>query len=146
MTVPVRTARPHDIDDLIRLEHDCFESPNPRLLIRLCGSSDGLLVYETDGDDDVVGYILAVPVGRRDARVLSFCVDESNRREGYGRTLMLEAVRRLRDKGFERLSLEVRVSNSPAIELYESFGFVRTGRQDGYYEDGEDAYVMEKSL
>ncbi len=144
MTVAVRTARPHDIDALISLENSCFESPNTRLLIRLCGSSDGLLVYETDGD--VVGYILAVPIGRRDARVLSFCVDDEYRREGYGRSLMLEAVRRLRDKEFERLSLEVRVSNSPAIRLYEDFGFVRTGTEEDYYDDGEDAYVMEKSL
>ncbi|XGI83488.1 ribosomal protein S18-alanine N-acetyltransferase [Halorutilales archaeon Cl-col2-1] len=142
--MPVRTARPHDIDALISLENSCFESPNTRLLIRLCGSSDGLLVYETDGD--VVGYILAVPIGRRDARVLSFCVDDEYRREGYGRSLMLEAVRRLHDKEFERLSLEVRVSNSPAIRLYEDFGFVRTGTEEDYYEDGEDAYVMEKSL
>jgi ribosomal-protein-alanine N-acetyltransferase len=38
--------------------------------------------------------------------------------------------------------LEVRVSNEPALVLYENLGFSRVKRNYGYYMDGEDAWVM----
>ncbi|MEF2678977.1 MAG: ribosomal-protein-alanine N-acetyltransferase, partial [Bilophila wadsworthia] len=38
--------------------------------------------------------------------------------------------------------LEVRISNAPAIHLYESFGFRQAGKRRGYYQDtGEDALI-----
>ena len=42
----------------------------------------------------------------------------------------------------ESLFLEVRVSNTPAINLYKKFGFKIVRRIPYYYRDGEDAYVM----
>jgi len=42
-------------------------------------------------------------------------------------------------------TLEVRISNEPAIELYRSYGFVATGVRKGYYNDNrEDALIMWK--
>jgi ribosomal-protein-alanine N-acetyltransferase len=46
-------------------------------------------------------------------------------------------------QGAEFVSLEVRTSNSTAISLYRQLGFVVTGRRKGYYENGEDALLME---
>jgi ribosomal-protein-alanine N-acetyltransferase len=42
--------------------------------------------------------------------------------------------------------LEVRVSNEPAINLYRSMGYTIVGIYQGYYSDGEDAYMMSKNL
>lgn len=42
------------------------------------------------------------------------------------------------------IRLNVRVSNAPAIRLYRSFGYEQVGVWPGYYQDGEDALVMEK--
>jgi len=42
--------------------------------------------------------------------------------------------------------LEVRVSNHPAVNLYEKLGFTNVNRKLGYYMDGEDALVMAKPL
>ena len=42
--------------------------------------------------------------------------------------------------------LEVRVTNEPAIALYKKLGFEITRTINGYYSDGEDAYVMTKKL
>ncbi|KXS56255.1 MAG: hypothetical protein AMR96_03675 [Candidatus Adiutrix intracellularis] len=38
--------------------------------------------------------------------------------------------------------LEVRSSNTPAVNLYRSFGFTLVGRRSAYYDNGEDAYLM----
>ena len=46
----------------------------------------------------------------------------------------------------ERMLLEVRVSNQSAIGLYEKYGYEKYGLREHYYADGEDAYLMQKSL
>ena len=47
------------------------------------------------------------------------------------------------EKGAEFVALEVRHSNLSAIKLYRQLGFVETGRRKRYYENGEDALLME---
>lgn len=42
--------------------------------------------------------------------------------------------------------LNVRVSNATAIRLYQRFGYQKVGLWPGYYQDGEDALVMEKEI
>ena len=45
--------------------------------------------------------------------------------------------------GVKYLTLEVRVSNIPAIKLYEKYGFQSLGTRKGYYQDNnEDALIM----
>ncbi len=46
----------------------------------------------------------------------------------------------------EELFLEVRLSNKPAIALYESFGMTRVSVRKGYYSDGEDALVFKRKV
>ena len=46
------------------------------------------------------------------------------------------------DDGITDITLEVRVSNRPAIALYEGFGFESAGIRRGYYQNGEDALIM----
>ncbi len=54
------------------------------------------------------------------------------RGQGLSKGILSEIIRR-------PMFLEVRVSNTPAIRLYEGMGFVRQGERRGYYGDGEDA-------
>ena len=59
--------------------------------------------------------------------------------EAKGIALAYEISRLL---GIWDILLEVRVSNAPAIALYESLGFVRDGIRKNYYPGGEDACNM----
>ena len=49
-------------------------------------------------------------------------------------------------KGLQKASLEVRVSNTPAIHLYQKLGFSPVWMESRYYSDGEDCYVMMVNL
>ena len=46
------------------------------------------------------------------------------------------------DKGCSEVYLEVRVTNQAAIHMYENLGFQISSRMEGYYRDGEAAYMM----
>ena len=75
----------------------------------------------------------------------TFLVAE-DRRKGVGMALMVEGMNALRSRGCSEVYLEVRVGNAPAISLYRKLGFRVSRRIPGYYRDGEDAFVMARSL
>jgi ribosomal-protein-alanine N-acetyltransferase len=64
------------------------------------------------------------------------------RRRGIAVHLLEHVIRRSRAAGLMSIWLEVRLSNAPAIALYERFGFSACGRRSAYYPDGEDALIM----
>jgi ribosomal-protein-alanine N-acetyltransferase len=128
----------------VEIEGSSFTNPNPTLIASVCGAVDGFLVAENDAG--IAGYVLFAPSSAFRARVLSLAVAPRHRREGVATRLMRGAFDALRGRGFEEVGLEVRVSNTPAQSLYEDLGFVPAGVEESYYDDGEDAYLMEKSL
>ncbi len=142
--VSVRRARPHDAKRLAEMERACFTNPNPDLILHVCGFVDGFLVAE--GDDDLLGYVLFTPSSSSHARVLSLAVSPEHRRRGVATRLMRGAFDVLRERGFESLGLEVRLSNEPAQSLYDQLGFGVVGVDESYYDDGEDALLMERKL
>jgi ribosomal-protein-alanine N-acetyltransferase len=77
--------------------------------------------------------------------LMNVCVAEEVRREHVASDLLEAYFDITERKGHRGHTLEVRVSNAPAIELYRSFGFVSTGVRPGYYsDDREDAVIMWK--
>lgn len=79
------------------------------------------------------------PVGH----LVSIAVRSPYRRMGIGSSLLRETINVVRDfYKADSIYLEVRVTNYPAISLYEKFGFKKVRVIKGYYSDGEDAYVM----
>lgn len=64
------------------------------------------------------------------------------RRRGIAAQLLEHVITRSRGAGLTSIWLEVRVSNAPAIALYERFGFAARGTRSAYYPDGEAALIM----
>ncbi len=84
-----------------------------------------------------------VGVQYRVAHLISIAVLPEYRRMGIGSALLERTISRARSEGnIVSVYLEVRISNEPAIRLYEKFGFKKARIIKGYYRDGEDAYVM----
>lgn len=80
--------------------------------------------------------------GAGEMEILNLAVQPEMRRRGFGRRVLTMALQVARKMGMEKASLEVRCSNSAAIALYESMGFVPQGRRRNYYPDnGEDAII-----
>ncbi len=80
-----------------------------------------------------------------EAELLRIVVRPEARGRSLGRRLMRASTEALRDLGITELHLEVRVSNEAARRLYEAEGWRVAGLRKGYYRDGEDAVLYEKS-
>ncbi len=94
------------------------------------------------GDGQVVGYG-GIWLVVDEAHVTNLAVDPAVRRQGVARKLMMELLRRAKEKGMTCSTLEVRASNEAALELYEGLGYKTTATRRGYYPDNkEDAAVM----
>ncbi len=81
-----------------------------------------------------------------DAELENIAVDLPYRNKGVAKALMDALHEKAKALGAKRCLLEVRVSNLPAISLYEKYGYEKYGVRKRYYEDGEDAFVMQKQL
>ncbi|MCX7799836.1 MAG: ribosomal protein S18-alanine N-acetyltransferase [Fimbriimonadales bacterium] len=78
-----------------------------------------------------------------EAHITNVAVEPESRRQGWGRRIMEELLRRAANRGMRCSTLEVRASNHPAVRLYESLGYQAVARRRRYYPDnGEDALVM----
>ena len=77
------------------------------------------------------------------AQITNVAVVETARGRGIGEALMREAIRVAREANMDVMSLEVRVTNKVAQNLYRKLGFEDGGIRKGYYTDNqEDALVM----
>lgn len=82
-----------------------------------------------------------------EVHVTNIAISPAFRGKGLGAFLVKEMCQRVISRGFKYMTLEVRVTNSVAIALYEKLGFVSAGIRPKYYIDtGEDAMVMWKEL
>jgi ribosomal-protein-alanine N-acetyltransferase len=78
-----------------------------------------------------------------EAHISTIAVDPAWRRRGLGELLLWDMLNRAVPLEAFEATLEVRVSNQVAQNLYHKYGFERVGRRRRYYQDnGEDAWIM----
>ena len=85
-----------------------------------------------------------------EAELLTLAVDPNAQGKGHGRVCLRAFEEAVAEEGANGVFLEVSAKNTPAIGLYQSSGYVETGRRHNYYTapDGSksDALMMSKSL
>jgi ribosomal-protein-alanine N-acetyltransferase len=78
-----------------------------------------------------------------EGHITNIAISPEYRCRGFGEFLIGSVMRIMSGKGMKRMTLEVRVSNLAARQLYERLGFVALGVRKGYYSDNhEDALIM----
>jgi len=110
--------------------------------------SAGYSMWVREAEGEVIGYY-AMMAAAGEAHLLNLTIAPIWRRHGLGRDLLDHCLARACDHKAESLFLEVRTSNTAAIALYHSSGFVDLAVRQGYYpaRDGrEDALIMKKVL
>jgi ribosomal-protein-alanine N-acetyltransferase len=78
-----------------------------------------------------------------EAHITILAIDPDYQGKGLGQALLFQLLVSAWKRKLERATLEVKVSNQPAINLYKKFGFKEAGIRKGYYQDtGEDALIL----
>lgn len=149
----IRRAVRADLMAVVRIERKVFDQPWRATAFEEFLEGGGFLVMEDPAGvgvgEDIAGYVVADTVeirGRNVGHVKDLAVKPERQGEGRGRALLQRALGFLSGRGVSFARLEVRSTNERAIDLYVRNGFQRSGRVEGYYPDGEDAYVLVKPL
>lgn len=129
--------------DIAKIEAACFSSPwSEQAILDSFNNSTFFAVVKTD--NQIIGYG-GVQTVLDEGYITNIAVLENYRKSGVGKKIMSRLIEYANDKNLSFLSLEVRVSNTPAIKLYKSFGFLEAGiRRNFYTLPKEDAIILTK--
>lgn len=142
MSIIIRKLQEADIEPLAKIEAEAFSMPwSPKDFADLLSRSYcTYLVAEIEGQ--VVGSAGMTNICN-EGNIDNVVVAEGFRGQGIARKLLQELLALGEREGVEAFTLEVRVSNTVAIHVYEKLGFVSEGIRPGFYEKPmEDAMIM----
>ena len=132
------------VSQVAALEKICFADPWSEMSI--ASELQNLWSYWLVAleDDRVIGYV-GSQSSIDEADIMNVAVHPDFRRQGIAEALINRLVADLKVRDIHALLLEVRVSNTPAITLYEKLGFSQVGRRKNYYHNPkEDALILRK--
>jgi ribosomal-protein-alanine N-acetyltransferase len=138
---------PLNLNEILEIERNAFEKketfPKEYFLELSKKWPDGFLVAKLD--KEIVGYA----IGEKDkdsGLIISVAVKKEWRRRGIGKRLIEKLLENFKKEGMKIVFLHVREENREAINFYQALGFRIIELVENYYSNGEDAYLMEKSL
>ena len=135
-----------NIKYVAELEKECFSRPWSLDTLEECYCNPAYRFFISKNDEGkITGYISYYLV-RDEGFLGNLAVTEEERGKGYGKALLEKAVKTAEDSGASFLTLEVRMSNSKAISLYEKAGFEIDGIRKNFYKDpDEHALILTKT-
>ncbi len=154
--ITIRRFGPNDLGSVMEINRTCLpENYSSSFFLEVHAKfPEGFLVAVNS--DQVIAYIMCrVERGFsetsrfrfvRKGHVISIAVLPEYRRKGIGSELVRQAEKSLIEKESEECFLEVRASNKAAQELYNALEFRETRKIPFYYQNGEEAIVMTKTL
>jgi ribosomal-protein-alanine N-acetyltransferase len=153
LQVQVRKVRKSDIERIVDIERSWFHLSHWSIdsYYRLL-SDDGFttsFVAESEDEENrltISGFVI-FHVAAGVSEIYNIAVDSSYARQGIGRRLLATAIEESKIRKATRVVLEVRKSNSGAIQFYDEFHFQVIGERKNYYSNPmEDAFVMEYQI
>ncbi len=142
LALTVSPMRRRHLPDVLAIEAQVYPRPWSSRLFEDELDRSGRVYLVARLGATVVGYAGVLMIAD-DGHVATIAVDPAWQRHGIARCLLVELVRQAMQLGANQLTLEVRVTNRGAQDLYRSFGFAPGGARKAYYADnGEDALVM----
>jgi [ribosomal protein S18]-alanine N-acetyltransferase len=139
--VRIRRLVYSDLPSVIGIERRSFVTPwSLAMFVLELSKPSGICLATVDEEGALIGYLVC---SRYDDvwHLMNVAIDPARRRERLATDLIEQLFE---NAGHEaRFTLEVRVSNTAAIAMYERFGFKSAGVRRRYYHDnGEDALIM----
>jgi ribosomal-protein-alanine N-acetyltransferase len=144
--VLIRRFQASDIFAVIKLAYTNLpERYNPILFNRLYETfPEGFFVAEQN--HKLIGFIAGIRMSDTSAKILMIAVEKPKRKQGVGRLLITHFFEELQRQYIRTVDLEVRTTNTTALKFYKTHGFLKKERIPKFYNNGEDAFVMQCRL
>ncbi|HEX9959855.1 MAG TPA: ribosomal protein S18-alanine N-acetyltransferase [Pyrinomonadaceae bacterium] len=137
------------LDEICRLNQRCFkkgENYNKQTLTYLLSEPNTLSYCATAANNEMVAFVFATGNIDGTGHITTIGVAPEHRRRGLAQKLLVHAETAMQRRKISVVRLEVRVSNVAAQSLYRRFGYATVQRLENYYNNGEDGFLMVKSL
>lgn len=142
MSIIIRKLQQSDVEPLAAIEAASFSMPWSAKDFQDLIFRDYCLYMVAEVDGEVAG-CAGLTNSCNEGNIDNVVVAERFRGRGIAQKLLEELLMQAEAQGMEAFTLEVRVSNMPAIHLYEKMGFVSEGIRPKFYErPTEDAMIM----
>jgi ribosomal-protein-alanine acetyltransferase len=138
-----------NLDEVLRLNVRCFrngENYTKHTFNYLLGESRNLSYRIVTSSGEMAGFVFVLVNEDGSAHLTTIGVAPEHRRRQLAKRLLHHVEKALRAREIFTVVLEVRISNTSAQELYRDSGYSVVQRLAKYYNNGEDCYLMLKSL
>ena len=143
-TIKIRKMTKEDIDCVVNLEEQIYGNHHWSKQSFLDEISNQLAKYYTllNSDNEICAYAGCWQI-LEETHITNIAVSVNHRRKKYAEALLNHIIQECYKEKVKYITLEVRVSNTAAINLYTKYGFTSFGTRKGYYQDNnEDALIM----
>jgi ribosomal-protein-alanine N-acetyltransferase len=146
MIALIRPASFDDISSIVEIENKTNQMPWSKAQF-LSSMEVGHYSVVMHKDCDILGFAIYSPI-IPESHLLNIAIDPAYQGKGLGDKLLQQIILQNRTIGVKTISLEVRVSNLPAINLYEKRGFLKDAIRPDYYSGSpkEDALLMSLNI
>lgn len=142
----IRPVEEKDLKDIIEIEEDNFiDCWTLKQYDYDLNANEFAFLFAVIHEDELIGYV-DFWITFDQATINKIAIKKEYQKRGIGLILLEDTLSRIQSAEVNTITLEVRVSNSKAISLYQKVGFKTCVVKKNYYDDGEDAYYMIKEL
>jgi ribosomal-protein-alanine N-acetyltransferase len=142
----IEEMKKEDLNQVMEIEEKSFSDPWRESFFSQDIDNESAMPLIARSNDRVVGYVCLWKI-LDEIQISNIAVAPQLRRRGIGEKMIEKILKIAQEKDYRRITLDVRISNLPAINLYKKLGFSEAGRRKNYYRlPQEDALIMEKIL
>jgi [ribosomal protein S18]-alanine N-acetyltransferase len=142
MTYIIRKMTLDDLEQVVAIDQASFSLPWPARSFQFeltDNPASRCWVAEINGH--IVGMVVAWLIVD-EIHIATFATHPDFRKQNIGKNLLSHTLKSAQEEGAISSFLEVREGNAIAQEMYRKFGFVESGRREGYYKDNDETAIL----
>ena len=142
--ITYRRMTPEDVPFISKLEEETFSMPwSADSFLEMIGKEDARY-YVAEEEGRILGGCGVLMIAG-EGNITNVVIAPEARNQGVGTAMLSHLMAEGDREGLTAYTQEVRVSNAPAIHVYEKLGFEPAGIRPGFYEKpAEDAIIYWK--
>jgi len=147
----IKKVNSRDLKKIVNLEQVIFKKNafSKNLMEKLMHNNALFLKLEIGKiKKELIGFIIVIKDKKARINIINFLIKPKFQNKGYGSYLLQKTIDKVKMlTEIKEIVLNVQISNSTAIKLYEKFNFKRNPIVlENYYQSGEGAYLMELDI